>query len=188
MGKVEVDLSKAYRFLYPRLTIIVSSGTIDNPNALTIAWSTPLSVEPPLIGILIASKRYSHKTIHQTGSFVINIPSFGLVSGTHMVGQVSGRDDPRKIEKAGFSLETSRKVIAPQIKECPVNLECKLNEIITTGDHDMFIGEVVAVVVKESIVDDWAYDLSKHSSIYWRQSKLRGETYRLEIDKKEEGN
>ena len=186
MEKVEVDLSKAYRFLYPRLTIIVSSGTIDKPNALTIAWSTPLSVEPPLIGILIAAKRYSHQVIQETNSFVINVPHFGLVSGTHMVGQVSGRDDPRKVEKAGFSLETSRKVRAPQIKECPVNLECKLKDIIPTGDHDMFIGEVLAIVVKESILDNWAYDLNKHSSIYWRQSKLLSETYRLAIDKKEE--
>ncbi|MHA2033487.1 MAG: flavin reductase family protein [Candidatus Kariarchaeaceae archaeon] len=162
MGKIQIDLSKAYRFLYPRLTVIVSSGTINTPNALAIAWSTPLSVDPPLLGILISVKRYSHEVIQQTRTFVVNIPHFGLVSGTHLVGQVSGREDAGKIEKAGFSLEKSKEVTAPQIKECPINLECELHDIITTGDHDLFVGKVVAVVAKESILDDWAYDLTKH--------------------------
>ena len=60
LSKINFDLNKAYRLFYPRLTVIVSCGTLSASNALTIAWSTPLSVDPPLIGILITNKRYSY--------------------------------------------------------------------------------------------------------------------------------
>lgn len=181
-----IDLKTAYRFLYPRFTIIVSSGTLSNPNALAIAWSTPLSADPPLLGVLIANKRYSHEIIKETKSFVVNIPHFNLVEETHFVGQISGREDPKKIEKAGFTLEPSKKIAAPRIKECKINLECKLVDTITTGDHDMFVGEIIEIAVDSTIRDEWSYDLSKHQSIYWRQSKFSSDAYRLNVVNEED--
>jgi flavin reductase (DIM6/NTAB) family NADH-FMN oxidoreductase RutF len=183
MENSDIDLTASYRFLYPRLTVIVTSGTMKEPSALTIAWSTPLSVNPPLIGILIAPDRYSHGIITKTNSFVVNVPHFDLVEPTHYVGRISGRDEPDKIQKAGFTLEPSQTIKAPRIKECRITLGCKLVEIVTTGDHDIFIGEVVERKIDPTILDDWSYDLSKHVSIYWRQSKYAKETYYLDIEK-----
>jgi flavin reductase (DIM6/NTAB) family NADH-FMN oxidoreductase RutF len=177
----DIDLKTAYRFLYPRFTIIVSSGSLSNPSALAIAWSTPLSANPPLIGVLIARKRYSHEIIKKTKSFVVNVPNFNLIEETHYVGRISGREEPNKIEKAGFTLEASKKITAPRIKECKINLECILVDIIPTGDHDMFIGEIIEVAVDKSIRDDWSYDLTKHQAIYWRQSKFSSDAYRLSL-------
>jgi flavin reductase (DIM6/NTAB) family NADH-FMN oxidoreductase RutF len=177
----EIDLKIAYRFLYPRFTIIISSGSLSKPSALAIAWSTPLSANPPLIGALIASKRYSHEIIRKTGSFVVNIPNFDLVKETHYVGRISGREEPNKLEKAGFTLEPSNKITAPRIMECKINLECNLVDIINTGDHDMFIGEIIDIAVDTSIQDDWSYDLSKHQAIYWRQSKFSSDAYKLNV-------
>ncbi|MFX0184652.1 MAG: flavin reductase family protein [Candidatus Hodarchaeota archaeon] len=173
------NLDISYRFLYPRLTILVSSGTLDKPNALTIAWSTPLSADPPLVGVLITEKRYSHGIIKQKKEFVINIPNTELINGSYYIGRVSGRDEPKKLSQAGFTMEPAHKISAPRIKECLINLECKLNRIISTGDHDLFIGEVLTVVIDPKIIDDWAFDLKIYNPIYWRQSKYKEDTFVL---------
>jgi len=180
------DLNNAYRFLYPRLTIIVTSGTITEPSGLTIAWSTPLSVDPPLIGVLITKKRFSYNVISKTKAFVVNIPHIKLKKGTHHIGQISGREEPDKLHNAGFTLEKSTKVIAPRLKECKINMECKLVDIVNTGDHDLFIGEVVELIVDSEVVDDWAIDLTKFQPIYWRKSKTRKEVYQLFLPTEEE--
>jgi flavin reductase (DIM6/NTAB) family NADH-FMN oxidoreductase RutF len=174
------NLDISYRFLYPRLTILVSSGTLDEPNALTIAWSTPLSADPPLIGVSITKKRYSHGLIKRKEEFVINIPNTELINGSYYIGRVSGHDEPQKVSQAGFTMEPSHKVSVPRIKECLINLECNLQRIIPTGDHDLFIGEVLAVVIDPKIIDNWAFDLKKYKPIYWRQSKYKEETFNLE--------
>lgn len=184
MKRSITDLSTAYRYLYPRPTVLVSSGTLDNANALIIAWSCPLSVDPPLIGILITKTRYSHGLISQQKEFVINIPSKTQVEGSHYVGSISGQKEPQKLKQAGFTSEASGKIMAPRIKECQINLECVLQRIIPTGDHDLFIGEVVEIVIDEEIIDDWAFDLQKFQPIYWRQSKTTSETYTLDLRKK----
>ena len=177
----DFDVNNAYRFLYPRLTVIVTSGTINEPCGLTIAWSTPLSVNPPLIGVSITKKRFSYNIISKTKSFVINIPDINFKEGTHHIGRVSGRDEPDKLLKAGFTLEKSSRISAPRLEECKINIECKLVNIISTGDHDLFIGEVVELTVDSDIMDDWAGDLTKFQPIYWRRSKFSEEVYQLSL-------
>jgi flavin reductase (DIM6/NTAB) family NADH-FMN oxidoreductase RutF len=176
------DLNNSYRYLYPRPTILVSSGTIQKPNALAIAWSCPLSVNPPLIGVSITSKRYSHELISQYKEFVANIPNITQVKESHYIGSISGREEPQKLKSAGFTLEASNKVKAPRIKECLINLECELQRIVITGDHDLFIGRVVEVLIDPSITDEWAFDLNKFQPIYWRQSRTINETYSLDLN------
>ncbi len=175
----DFNVNNAYRFLYPRLTVIVTSGSINEPCGLTIAWSTPLSMDPPLIGVLITKKRFSHSIITKTKSFVVNIPHIELKEGTHHIGQISGRDEPDKLHMAGFTLEKSARVTAPRLKECKINIECKLVDIVLTGDHDLFIGEVVQVFVDSNIIDNWAGDLTKFQPVYWRRSKFSKEVYQL---------
>ncbi|MFX1505307.1 MAG: flavin reductase family protein [Promethearchaeota archaeon] len=175
------DLRTAYRYLYPRLTVIVTSGTLQTPNALTIAWSCPLSVDPPLIGVLITKKRYSYEIIQQHKEFVINIPNFSQIKESYYIGSISGREEPQKIKKAGFTLEASTEVKAPRIKECQINLECQLDNIVSTGDHDLFVGKVVFIVINHEIMDDWAFNLRKFRPIYWRQSKSIEDTHELAL-------
>jgi flavin reductase (DIM6/NTAB) family NADH-FMN oxidoreductase RutF len=177
------NINNAYRYLYPRLTVLVSSGIISEPNALTIAWSSPLSANPPLVGVSITNKRYSHEIISQYKEFVVNIPNYSQIKGSHYIGQISGREEPNKLTNAGFSVEPSNKIKAPRIKECQINLECTLQRTIATGDHDLFVGEIVEVVLDPEIMDDWSYDLNKFRPIYWRQSKTFEETFTLKSKK-----
>ena len=181
MKKIISNLEISYRYLYPRLTVIVTSGSIEKPNALTIAWSTPLSSKPPLIGIMITKNRYSHEIISRTKNFVINIPEITQIEGCFYIGSISGRNEPDKISKAGFTIENSEKISTPRIKECKINIECKLDQIIPIGDHDMFIGEVVNLVIDSEIIDDWSFDLKKFYPVYWRHSKSIREAFQLDL-------
>ncbi len=182
MKKSIINLEISYRYLYPRLTVLVSSGSIEKPNALAIAWSSPLSSNPPLFGIMITKKRFSYEIIRTNKEFVINIPEISQVEACFHIGSVSGRVEPDKLFRAGFTVEKSEKIDAPRIKECKINIECKLNRIIPTGDHDMFVGQVVNVAIDTEIIDDWSFDLSKFHPIYWRQSKTIKETFPLDLD------
>ena len=170
-----------YRYLYPRLTVLVTSGSVEKPNAITIAWSTPLSVDPPLIGILITKKRFSHGIIAHNKDFVINIPDLSHVKGCFHVGSVSGKIEPDKVRNAGFTVEKSERINAPRIKECRINIECTLENIITAGDHDLFVGKVVHVSIDSKIEDEWAFDLKLFQPVYWRQSKDLKETFQLDV-------
>jgi flavin reductase (DIM6/NTAB) family NADH-FMN oxidoreductase RutF len=91
--------------------------------------------------------------VKDLGEFVVNIPSASLVKETDHAGLVSGRDVD-KFAKLGLTAEAASKVKPPLIRECPVNIECKVRQTLSLGTHDMFIGEVVAVHVDESVLTD----------------------------------
>ena len=82
---------------------------------------------------------------------------------------------------AGFTVEKSEKVNAPRIKECKINIECKLEKVVTTGDHNLFVGKVVHIVIDSKIVDEWSFDLNLFQPVYWRQSRELKETFQLNI-------
>ena len=73
------------------------------------------------------------------------------------------------------------RINAPRIKECRINIECTLENIITAGDHDLFVGKVVHVSIDSKIEDEWAFDLKLFQPVYWRQSKDLKETFQLDV-------
>lgn len=87
-----------------------------------------------------------------TGDFVVNIPSADLIEATRLCGTKSGKDID-KFAAAHLTAEPSTKVTSPMIKECPINIECRTKQVISLGSHDLFIGEVVAVHIDDSMLD-----------------------------------
>jgi len=124
--------------------VLISSSAEGKDNVMTAAWCFPLSAEPPLFGVSISQKRYSHGLIKKSGEFVINIPGSGLMEAVRICGENSGRDSD-KFELAGLTKENSEKVAAPSIKECIASIECKVVNSLETGDHVIFVGEAVNV-------------------------------------------
>jgi flavin reductase (DIM6/NTAB) family NADH-FMN oxidoreductase RutF len=64
----------------------------------------------------------------------------------------SGRDFD-KFEYCGLTAERCKSISAPAIAEAPINIECRVKQIIPLGSHDMFIAEVVGVMVDDSLLD-----------------------------------
>lgn len=139
-------------YLYPVPVVLASCGT-EKPNIITLAWVGTVCSDPPTIGIAIRPSRYSHGLIEDTGEFVINIPGEDMLEVTDQCGHVSGRDLD-KFGAFGLTPEPGSEVKTPLIAECPVNMECKVVRKIPLGSHDLFLGEVVAVHVDETVVDE----------------------------------
>ena len=138
--------------LYPVPVVLVSCSNKNTKitNIITIAWCGVVCSVPPLLSISIRPSRYSHEIIRQAGNFVINIPSVSLVKSVDWCGIKSGRVTD-KFKECGFTKIDSTKISSPMIKECPVNIECILKDIIKLGAHDMFIGEVVVIHADKDI-------------------------------------
>jgi len=147
--KVEVDWELAYRLLHPRHTVLVTCvGKDGKANIITLAWSMPTSINPPMVVLSIAPKRYSHRLIEETGEFVVNVPTMKLVRKTLFCGRISGVECD-KFKEARLTAMPAKKVRPPIIKECVAHLECKLIQATPTGDHTLFVGEVVAAYVNK---------------------------------------
>ncbi len=156
--------------LAPIPAVMVSCGNMEKANITTIAWTGVINSEPPLIYVSIRPSRYSYNIIKETGEFVVNIPDEKLVWEVDYCGTKSGKEVD-KFESAHLTKEASKKVSAPSIAECPINLECKLKEIKKLGSHDMFIGEVVCVNAKKELVKNGKIDLASAKLITYLGSE-----------------
>jgi flavin reductase (DIM6/NTAB) family NADH-FMN oxidoreductase RutF len=144
--KVEGSIEKYYHYAFPMQTVLVTCNddVIGKPNIITLAWHTPISSKPPLYGIAIAPKRYSHSLIKKSKEFVINFIPYSLVKAAQFCGTHSGRST-YKLSKTGLTLTPSKKLSTPLIKEGYAHLECKLIRTACFGNHTLFVGEVITV-------------------------------------------
>jgi flavin reductase (DIM6/NTAB) family NADH-FMN oxidoreductase RutF len=163
--KISVELSSAYRLLHPMHTVLVSCvGKTGKPNVLPLAWAMPTSNNPPLIAISMGLNRYSHRLIEETKEFVINIPTVDIVKETLACGRTSGKNHD-KFSETSLTPVPARKVKAPIIKECIAHIECKLHSQFETGDHTVFVGEIVEAYAKEGVFTD-KYDVGKAQMLF----------------------
>jgi len=157
--KVEVEIPKYTYLLHPRIAVLVTSGT-GKGNIMTVAWSTPISRDPPLLGIAVSPRRYSHRLIEEHGEFVINVPTAELLSAVKICGERSGRYVD-KWNLTGLRREPARSVEAPVIAECVARVECVVEKRIELGDHTFFVGRVVGAAAEEGAYPEGVLDVSK---------------------------
>ena len=142
---------KGGAMLNPVPAVMVSCGS-RKPNIITIAWTGIVNSNPPMTYISVRKERYSHNIIENTGEFVINLCSEELAFATDFCGVRSGRDTD-KFKEMKLTPERAEAVRCPMIKESPVNIECRVREIIELGSHDMFIADILRVHVDEQYID-----------------------------------
>ncbi len=136
--------------LYPVPAVMVSCGRAgEKPNIITIAWAGTVNTAPPMVSISVRPQRYSHGIIAETGEFVINLVTKELVYAADYCGVKSGRDTDKFAAMKLTPCEAAG-AAAPGIAESPVNIACRVKQIIPLGSHDMFLAEVVGVSVDEA--------------------------------------
>lgn len=124
-------------------------------DVLPVAWSMPVSAEPPLIGVCVHPSRHSHDMIRASEEFALNIPGPELLNHTAYFGSVSGRDVD-KLELTKLPTMSARKVEAPLLEGCVASIECGVHDSIQLGDHTLFIGRVLAVTADdEAFKESW---------------------------------
>lgn len=132
--------------------VMVSCGSGEKSNILTVAWTGTVNTKPPMTYISVRPCRYSHALLLETKEFVINLTPASLVRKADYCGIYTGAKVD-KFQKCGFTKAPASVVSSPLIAECPVNLECRVTQIIPLGSHDMFLSEIVAVDVDSSLLD-----------------------------------
>ena len=152
---------KGGTFIYPIPAVMVSCGTMEESNIITVAWTGILNTNPAMCYISVRPERYSHNIIKENGEFAINLTTRQLAYATDWCGVKSGRDVD-KFKEMKLTKERANIIKAPLIKECPVSVECKVKEIVPLGSHDMFVAEIVAIDADEKYIDKkGAFDISK---------------------------
>ena len=143
--------------LSPTPVVLVScaeKGNPDNRNMVTLAWAGTVNSEPPMVSLSLRKDRYSHGLISNSGEFVVNLVDEALARATDFCGVRSGRDlDKAKETGLGYAPADGMET-APRVCGAPVSLSCKVRQVLELGSHDMFIGEIIAVSVREDLLDE----------------------------------
>lgn len=143
---------KGAAMLNPVPCVLVTSKYEDKINVLTIAWAGTICSNPPMVSISIKKERYSFPIISESKEFVINIPSIDQAFSVDYCGVKSGKNID-KIKECGFNLGYEDDFDTPFIADCPVNLLCRVKDVLPLGSHHMFLAEVIKVLTDESLLD-----------------------------------
>ena len=158
MGKITW---KPGTFVYPIPAVMVSCGTMEKSNIITVAWTGIINTNPAMVYISVRPTRYSYNLIKDKREFVINLTTKNLVKATDWCGVKTGAKVD-KFKEMKLHKEKANFLKCPMIKESPVSVECKVKEIKELGSHTMFMAEVVAINVDEKYIDNkGAFDITK---------------------------
>jgi flavin reductase (DIM6/NTAB) family NADH-FMN oxidoreductase RutF len=153
--------------LSPLPIILVGANVNRKPNYLVIGYSCPFDFGK-YIFFSLSKTRYTTIGIHENMTFSVNIPSEDLVKKTNACGSKSGRDIDKSTLFDNFYGELKT---APMIRECPVNIECEVHEILNYDRNEGIIGRVVKSYVKHEytikVDDEVKLDWRKIHPIIW---------------------
>lgn len=135
----------------PPAMITCSNGEEDN--IITIAWTGIVNTVPPKTYISVRPSRHSYGMIKESGEFVINLTTSALVKSADWCGVYTGAKVD-KFKRCGLTKEAASEVSCPMIAESPLSLECRVTDVIPLGSHHMFLADIVAVDVDESLIDE----------------------------------
>ncbi len=152
MGK---RIWKAGNSIYPLPAVMVSCGRLEDKNAniITASWTGSINTNPPKAYVSVRKERFSYDLIKDYGDFVINITTEELAEATDFCGVRSGRDY-NKFKHCNLTPTKSEVVGCPSIGESPINVECKVFDVINLGSHDMFLADIVSVTVDDKYFDE----------------------------------
>lgn len=145
---------KPGNMVYPVPAVMVSCQRPgEKPNIITVAWCGTCNSQEPMAYISVRPERYSYNIIKETGEFVINLVNSPIVYAADYCGVKSGRDVD-KFAQMKLTPQKSLYIAAPGIAESPVNIECKVKQIVPLGSHDMFIADVMGVTIDDKYMDE----------------------------------
>lgn len=157
MAKVTMKMKT---LAYPMPAFVIGASVDGKPNFMTAAWSGIAGSVPPMITVALQHHRHTLKGMKQNMTFSVNVPSAELVKETDYCGVISGT----KADKAAFcnfkvfygALQT-----APLIEQFPINLECKIVQILDVGSHELIVGRIEEAYISEECLTDGKPDIAK---------------------------
>ncbi len=175
---VSVSLDKWYRILHPRpVAVVVAGRDLEDYSCMAASWITPVSRKPPILAVAIARSRYTYEKIVESREFNVCILGIEHVDKIDYLGTVSGREVKDKIMASGLTKAKARKTKPPIIAESLAVAECRLREIVSAGDHDLVIGEVVEVYSKANVrigsIEEYTIPLHVGGDVYAKPCRIK---------------
>lgn len=175
----------AKTYMYPMPVVLVGAAVNGKPNYLTVAYCGIVQHVPPMVSVAMGKHHYTNVGVKEHGTFSVNIPSEDMVEVTDYVGIHSGRTVDKSVLFDNFFglLKT-----APMIRECPLNLECRLVQTLDfEGSNELFIGEIVEVYADEQCLTDDLPDIKKirplvfsmYDNNYWKVGEQIGRAWNI---------
>ncbi len=161
---------KGATLLAPLPVVMATVGDNVNSNIITIAWTGVVCSQPPRVYISVRHERHSYEMLKKSGGFVINFVSENLLASCDYCGIRSGRDIDKFAEMKLTKLPANE-VSAPLIAESPINMECKVFDILNLGSHDMFLADVVAIHVDDELMVDDKIDYKKAKLVNYQHGE-----------------
>ena len=135
-------------WIAPMPALLIGAMVEGKPNFMTVAWTGVANGEPPIISVAIRPARYTMRGIREHSEFSVNVPSVLQAREVDYCGVRSGADVD-KVKGAGFNVFYGNLANAPLIEQCPINLECVVQQIIDLESHCLVLGKVVETHVSE---------------------------------------
>lgn len=176
-----IDTKYSERLLYPIVPIVVTAEYKGRVGGMFAAWWSQLSFKPFMMGVGIAPERYTYKLIKYSEKFGVNFLDFRYVEETPYIGDVSERFLRDKIRKGGFEVFRGQELGVPLLIQASGAMELKVVDVVETGDHDLFIGEVVSAYATDDFTDGM-WDLSRYRPLMYLGRMRRGNNvYRVYV-------
>lgn len=145
---------KGGNMLYPLPAVMVScANAAGEKDIVTVAWAGTVCTNPPMLSISLRPERHSYHIIRESGEFVVNLVTSRLQRACDWCGVRSGRDYDKWAECRLTAEPAARLELAPAIAESPVNIECRVRDVLELGSHHLFLADVIAVQVEEGLLD-----------------------------------
>lgn len=157
MSKQSYTVMPPSTLLCPTPVVLVSCADNEKPenrNMITLAWAGTVNSEPPMVTISVRKERYSHPMIAGSGEFVVNLVDEKMAKAVDLCGVRSGRDTDKAKETGLHYMPANGLKTAPAVQGAPVSLCCRVKQILELGSHDLFLGEIVSVMIREDLLDE----------------------------------
>lgn len=187
--KVAREALDAVRLLQPGPLALLTSRFRSDDNVMTAAWLMPVSFDPPLVAVAIHPGRLTHEYVSKSEHFALSFPTADLLAAVHRCGMVSGRDGD-KLVAAGLTPVDALAVEAPLIEECVAHIECGVVARSRFGDHDLFVGQPLAVLADVEAFDGrWLVEADAGQALHHLRADYYAtlsRPYRARLDADEE--
>lgn len=156
MHKIKFDNKNL--FCLPWTQTILGTHLNNKVNFMALDWLTRVNYKPAMLGICVNKVNASHEAISNTGEFSVNVPSTDMLDVTDYTGIVSGKQSDKSDI---FEVFYGELVAAPQIKDCPLSIECKVIQTVDLPTNSFFIAEIVNIFTEERYIIDGMLDIKR---------------------------
>ena len=144
--------------LFPMPAVLVGARVNETANFMTAAWCGIAASAPPAVSVALRPMRLTLAGIQAEGTFSINVPSADMAKAVDYCGIYSGhKHDKSKVFQVDYGVLQT----APLVRECPVNLECKVLHVLDLKSHKLIVGEIVESYIRSDCITDGQPDAVK---------------------------